>query len=180
MEPMVTTQLWVLKKSTIPMVKHTEFSINGGTPKWMVYNGQSYKNGECRASSMFILGHLHIHFYEKPPLNPFGSPDPTWHLEFKATSADRMYSWSWGDPRGLREQAWTEPANVPGAKQRRVFDNQETKQTLVAWSTTKKNTYQRMVTWVLPTLFLKDWLALGPPTPCFLYNSNPSLMSRFQ
>ena len=49
-----------------------------------------------------------------------------------------MYSWSWGDPRGLREQAWTEPANVPGAKQRRVFDNQESKQTLVAWSTTTK------------------------------------------
>ena len=40
---------------------HMEVSINGDTPKWMVYTRSSYQNGWYRGT--LILGHLHIPKY---------------------------------------------------------------------------------------------------------------------
>ena len=42
---MVTIPLrTLLKKTAAPSRKHMGVSINGGTPKWMVYNGKSHSN----------------------------------------------------------------------------------------------------------------------------------------
>ena len=47
-----------LKPSTRKLRKHMGGSKNGGTPKWMVYNGKPYKNGWFGGTPIF--GNTHI------------------------------------------------------------------------------------------------------------------------
>ena len=47
-----------LKPSTRKLRKHMGGSKNGGTPKWMVYNGKPYKNGWFGGNPIF--GNTHI------------------------------------------------------------------------------------------------------------------------
>ena len=48
---------------TIAVFKNMEISINGGTPKWMVWKWKSYENGWFRGTPNF--GNLHIISTEK-------------------------------------------------------------------------------------------------------------------
>ena len=81
-----------------------EVSINGGSPKCMIYHGKSYQNGWFEGSP--IYGNLHIQMTQDDP-STFGRPKMSRHTE---SVTRRSLSKSRHVPRDLGRRFFSDPS----------------------------------------------------------------------